>query len=473
MEGVPSENSEVLSHMKWEDRLKEARARREEVLRLKRLEKEKQLANSDAENGPPVGKARNTAEEIQRRAEMAQARVEEARRLAEAKAQSTVVELPVKTIDNVEVLDPETEVEPLPVIVAEPVEEKRGRKGLVGMAFGAGITLGIGIMLFQSQLLNRAPTASDPVLSEAAVQEPAPSAPTALPVTTGQTVTALGVTQPPAKQAIFWAENNQKIASNSFAAAPMLPSTAALQTPTLASVRPSQVFAGAGAPPVLVDVATTFSASKFPITPPDAIASPAPFEIGVWPNDFDKRLVFASSPARLADDITLISLTDNGPKLLDLSSAPRQLLADKAPPPNPITPEVPDVPIWVFASGSVGESILDSAKTAVEGLDMTVRAVNRVNYRISRNQVRYYDPASAATAERVAAAIGAVSRDFTAAGANPPKGTLEIYLAGDAIVARAESSVSSPAVSAITPQPSDLDSIKDSVLGKIRAGLSN
>lgn len=473
MEGVPSENSEVLSHMKWEDRLKEARARREEALRLKRLEKERQLANSEGESAAPVAKTRNTAEEIQKRAAKAQARVEEARRLAEAKAQSTVVELPIETIDNVEVLEPETEVEPLPVIAAGPVQEKRGRKGLVGMAFGAGITLGIGIMLFQSQLLNRAPTASEPLLSEAVVLEPAPSEPSALPVTTGQTVAALGVRQPPAKQAIFGADDDQKLASIRFAAAPMLPSLAALHTPALATVSPSQAFTDAEAPPVLVNVATTFSASKLPITPPNAIASPAPFKIGVWPNDFDKRLLFASSPSRLADEITLISLADNELKLLDLSSPPRELRADKAPPPNPITSEATDVPIWVFASGSVGDNILDSAKTAVEGLDMTVRAINRVNYRISRNQVRFYDPASAATAERLAAAIGAVSRDFTAAGANPPEGTLEVYLAGDAIVARAESSISSPAVSAITPQPNDLDSMKDSVLGKIRAGLSN
>lgn len=429
MEGVPSENLKALAHMTWDDRLKDARARRAEILRLKSSENAEERENS-------------------------------------------IGELQVSSFETVEKLRADSSSKQLPVIVEAPIAETKVRRGFVGLAFGAGITLGMGIMLFQSQILNRAPVTMEQGSSDALALDAAPKVPVALSEANGQFVAVQEITQPSNEQANVLTEIGGEFASVEFAVPLTMSRTSALETSGRADLGTVDVLPDVGTTPELVEVTTSAPSRAHATALLDTIASPRPFSTDTSPSGFGKRVVATSNSLKLAQEISGNSLADTEPKSIDRETAPGVDRAGDAPPPKSVTPEAIGTPIWIFASANVGEDVIETTQFAVESFDLSLQAVNRVNYRISRNQVRYYDLASAETAERLAAEIGAIPRDFTAADVNPPKGTLEIYLAGDAIVARSESSVSSPTVPVKKPQSSEVDSLRNSLIGKIRAGLS-
>ncbi len=128
-----------------------------------------------------------------------------------------------------------------------------------------------------------------------------------------------------------------------------------------------------------------------------------------------------------------------------------------------------EMAVWIFAAASVGDAKVDTALAKAEGFNLTVRGVDRVGYRISSNQIRYYDTASAAAANQLAAEIGAIPRDFTDSGANPPPGTLEIYLAG-------VGGTSQPSAGAANAVPArrttGVEALRANVISRLRRGIS-
>lgn len=131
--------------------------------------------------------------------------------------------------------------------------------------------------------------------------------------------------------------------------------------------------------------------------------------------------------------------------------------ADAAPPvdrvpPKPMIVGAEDMALWIFAAASADEDTIATAQTILEDYGLPLRAVTRVGYRISDNQVRFYDATTAAAAERLAKDIGAVARDFTGSNADPSPGTLEIYLAGEPTETELPRPVARPVETAQRPE---------------------
>ncbi|MBF9035880.1 hypothetical protein HKCCE2091_16655 [Rhodobacterales bacterium HKCCE2091] len=177
---------------------------------------------------------------------------------------------------------------------------------------------------------------------------------------------------------------------------------------------------------------------------------------------------------------------ESGIALAGIASAPSSepepdpLAAAPTPDPRPVAqpnpPEMPisgaeDLALFIFAATGVGDEILDAVRARAEDFDLDVRSVNRVGYQITESQIRYYDAASAEAAERIAAEIGAISRDFTRSGIAALPGTVEIYLSGEAEVIPA----SRPVARDIAPppeEPTEADDLRDRVLSSLRDAMS-
>jgi len=201
----------------------------------------------------------------------------------------------------------------------------------------------------------------------------------------------------------------------------------------------------------------------------DAVGSPSSVSADDRLNGVDSRPIANSNAIRSVQELEEYSLSNVASLSLESAIAPDLDRTGNETASLPVTPEANERLIWIFAPSSVGEDVLDTTQSVAERLNFSVQAVNRVTYRISRSQVRYYDPDSADAAERLAAEIDAFPRDFTTSNVNARPGTLEIYLAGRSVVARSRNATAS----ARAEPASNLDSLRNSVIGRIRAGLSN
>lgn len=158
------------------------------------------------------------------------------------------------------------------------------------------------------------------------------------------------------------------------------------------------------------------------------------------------------------------------PLAIDAPPARGDLPGIDAVPPSPAIPGAADMPTSIFAASTVDDGDLDAVREAAEGFDLPVVTVARVGYRISENQVRYYDSGTAAAAARLAAAIGGVARDFTGSAADPPPGTLEVYLAGEAAEAPPPPPVASAPAPVAPPPQSRTERLREGVISRLRAG---
>jgi len=175
---------------------------------------------------------------------------------------------------------------------------------------------------------------------------------------------------------------------------------------------------------------------------PDRVSIGTGFQVAALGSELFARDV----PSRLPLEFALIE-----PPATDLA------------PPKPILPGAEGLSVSIFAASTVEDEDVEAAQGIVDVYDLPVRTVTRVGYRISQNQVRFYDATSAEAAERLAAEIGAISRDFTNSNASPPPGTLEVYLAGDA----------APSSAPVRRQPSEAERLRNSVISKLRSGVFN
>jgi len=152
------------------------------------------------------------------------------------------------------------------------------------------------------------------------------------------------------------------------------------------------------------------------------------------------------------------------PLAIDAPPARGDLPGIDAVPPSPAIPGAADMPTSIFAASTVDDGDLDAVREAAEGFDLPVVTVARVGYRISENQVRYYDSGTAAAAARLATTIGGVARDFTGSAADPPPGTLEVYLAGEAAEAPPPPPVASAPAPVAPPPQSRTERLREGVM---------
>ncbi len=82
------------------------------------------------------------------------------------------------------------------------------------------------------------------------------------------------------------------------------------------------------------------------------------------------------------------------------------------------------------APSTLTEEEIGIVAASVRETGMSLDGVNRVNFKISAKQVRFFYSDDAKLASAVAQHIGAQARDFTDYRPSPPVGSIEIYLAG-------------------------------------------
>ncbi|MFK7882454.1 hypothetical protein [Roseobacter sp.] len=83
-----------------------------------------------------------------------------------------------------------------------------------------------------------------------------------------------------------------------------------------------------------------------------------------------------------------------------------------------------------FAPTSVTADQIESNTQTLASTGLPVASVNRVNFKVSKTHVRYYNRQDEEVAQAVAAEVGGVARDFTTAANAPPPGRVEVWLAG-------------------------------------------
>ncbi|WP_068112985.1 hypothetical protein [Tropicimonas marinistellae] len=91
---------------------------------------------------------------------------------------------------------------------------------------------------------------------------------------------------------------------------------------------------------------------------------------------------------------------------------------------------VPNATITLFAPGSVSDAAVGSLRADLVSSGYDLSSPARVNFSISKSNVRYYHAEDAAVAASLAADSGALLRDFTGSGSSAPPGTIELWLAG-------------------------------------------
>ena len=97
--------------------------------------------------------------------------------------------------------------------------------------------------------------------------------------------------------------------------------------------------------------------------------------------------------------------------------------ADKAPRANLVD-------VSLFVPTSVTGSAVREQQSALSETGYALSGTLRVNFAVSRTQVRYYHPEDLETSRRIANSIGADLRDFTEYQPSPPEGTIEVWLKG-------------------------------------------
>jgi hypothetical protein len=340
------------------------------------------------------------------------------------------------------------------------------------LVFGIGILLGVGLTQLNVFLPGGAPTpikegASDRSAGEATPIELAPA-----PATSNQVAADLAAPPLPFDQVSILPEVDMGIVSvRSGVPKDVLvwPAPSRLERPDFVVPSAIDTVPATGQPPQLAALVAIAPEDSIDIELLDTVAPMNSVNAGEQSTDLDIRPIAVVNGARSVQGLEEYSLSDIVPLSFERSTAPDLDRTGNEASSLPVTPEAIARPVWIFAPSSVGNNVLDTTQSAAERLNLSVQSVNRVTYRISRSQVRYYDLDSAEAAERLAAQIDATPRDFTTSDVNAPPGALEIYLAGRSVVAPSRSPTASPGAE---PE-NDLDSLRNSVIGRIRAGLPN
>ncbi len=534
MENISSEVYDTLAKGSWESRLKEARAQREAILRTRSAKAVDECISSEVYDTLAKGSWENRLKEARAQGddilrERSAEAVDWGRPSTDQQlTSSAVVAKMLRYGSNRDPQPPKEE----PLVAARAIPNRLAK---IGLGSGIGIGVAAAVLLLQIQFPNREPLAIEQEPVAAPLPGSAPKIVAARPKPAAQTVAVSETSLPPLERPVDLAELEVRIVppvplsppyvpkmsgtaageSLEFAALsalelnaipddglPLRPATPVTAAPghadvtvlvnaaaslfgldldaRVADVSGIQLVAANGSfraaagtgshlpealsLPALIGPETVYSR--------DLIADPA------RPEFLASLTIVLPAVALNADaGIALASIGDDlfahsGSDKLTQPPAPGEVPAADMSPPKPAIPTAADMALWVFAAATVDKDTVDTTLSTVEGFDMHVTAVNRVNYRITKNQVRYYDAPSAAMANRLAAEIGAVPRDFTRSDVNPPPGTLEIYLAGEAAKTLMPRSVAKAIAPSRRQQPSQANRLRNSVISKLRAGWS-
>lgn len=144
------------------------------------------------------------------------------------------------------------------------------------------------------------------------------------------------------------------------------------------------------------------------------------------------------------------------------------LLPPAAPPPaeaDALVPGAAAVLVHLNAPETVPEGDLDSVTGGLAEAGVAIAKVNRVGFKVSETQIRYFHADNAETATALADLFGGRARDFTNFRPTPPEGTLEVYLAGDRVAPPPR-----PQATRRSAQPSELDRLRDRIVQRLRRG---
>ena len=170
----------------------------------------------------------------------------------------------------------------------------------------------------------------------------------------------------------------------------------------------------------------------------------------------------APSPAteKSLDSAALSGLPDisKGP-LIDLAPPAPLALGWLAAIPNART-----FSIILNVPATVPDPVVSETEAVIAALNLPQRPTQKVNFRVSSSQVRYFNADDFTAAEALANEIGASLRDFTGFRPSPPDGVIEVYLAG-----HGSSRPSRTAQS--RPPPSEADRLRSRIVNQLRSGV--
>lgn len=95
------------------------------------------------------------------------------------------------------------------------------------------------------------------------------------------------------------------------------------------------------------------------------------------------------------------------------------------------TTRFPGLDILVWAPQATSDERVAEVEQSLKEAGFAIDPANRLDIRITQDQVRYFQPSSAEAAAILANAIGARLRDFTNFRPAPPEGTIEVWLRGE------------------------------------------
>ena len=112
---------------------------------------------------------------------------------------------------------------------------------------------------------------------------------------------------------------------------------------------------------------------------------------------------------------------------------------------------------------TVPDEKVEQLVAKVRETGVSLRPVSRVNFKVSKNQVRFFFAEDATSAKAIAERVGAEARDFTSFRPSPPTGTIEVFLAGDGKRV-------APRKKRKSRFQSDVDRLRDRVIKSLRSG---
>ncbi len=369
-----------------------------------------------------------------------------------------------------------------PAIAAIPATPAKARSRLLQVAGGAifGIAIGIGVgYWFAGNSLPAprsplAPTAQIPTPQQPPEAQPADLARIVLP---GTNAAPSAAAPPQLASAVFLPATLPAISGGG----PVLP--AAQVAPRLEAIAPEVRLNDVEAPAT--------------VAAPEPARSPS---LGLPADETDLRFAGSPAPDLIATSSRIAALAFAGdattarPTTPDALSYPVSLRMPDAvetpatgsdapfarqdvprPPSRPAdpAPRASDLTLVVHAPGALSEAEIGAVMGAIKAVGFEPSPSKRVEFTISQTNVRYFYAADAGAAASIAKALGARVRDFTNYSPPPPKGTVEIWIAGtgDApfVAAAAPAKVKKTAV----PAPSPAQQLKKRLIRQLRAGTFN
>jgi hypothetical protein len=128
------------------------------------------------------------------------------------------------------------------------------------------------------------------------------------------------------------------------------------------------------------------------------------------------------------------------------------------------------VELVTFAPTNVSDERIAGNAELLSSTGFPVADVNRVNFTVSQNHVRYYSLDDEKVARAIAAEIGGPARDFTNLRNAPPPGRVEIWLQGNGTAASSTTTAPTRTVTAAERRAAAKAQLERSLVNSLRRG---